>query len=319
MHQAALDYYSRARVSLEHLIKVNLYRTEARRELVTVALNDGLVHEGRNAFRKALDQYEQVIQLAAELHTVNTFDGDQALAVSLERAARANIALGSTDQAEQQLLKATEIYRNRLKDQPLSNEYLYDFATALISMGELCGRASAEKANLYYSEAIDHFSKLLQWDPSDVRYRRNLAQAYLSAANSYSEQGNTVLARKATAQALDGLVPLVSRRAPATYDVELYAWIALTSPFSELHRATDVFTLLDAQVKRVTTPGPSLLALLARSHAELGEYAKAIDSITSALRHLPRDVDRSEYRNLLRQYKRKLSHTERVVDDVRRF
>jgi hypothetical protein len=302
---SALRHYKNARSMLSDALWVSTRREWILSELVKVCQQSAFVYEQSSDLQGALQQYNTAIQYASQLESLNKGAGEVALAVARESIGRLLVREKQFLRAAEETRVAVATYRRRMQNAPYDITRLLDLAMGVLALADVQRHSSPTAATNSYHESVGLLSALAQRDPEDRRYRRNLAQAYLSLSEHYLTQKDVQQAREATALALGILRPLVNSGSPVTYDVHLFAWIALTTRFSELRDAQTVFQMVHRTVFSADSPSPALFDLLARSFVAIGDLRAAILVQEHALQSLPPQSDRAEYQSLLDELRHK--------------
>lgn len=310
-HNTALRYYESAETRLKEVLRKERSE-ETLVELIRIYQQVAFVNEAVGRSEEALSNFEAALGLGRELSRMDPAAAGRSIANAQEHIAKVLEDVGDHKMAEERARLAVQEFRQALAADPFDARMSFDLASALLFQGDIYARRGRSAAERPLDEAVNLLRVLLVADPDNVEYRRSLAQAYLSLGNYFVDRRRMREGRAAFSTAIQVQRVLAERTPPIGYDVELFAWIALTAPFGGLTDVRAVHKLVLAETERQKTPSSSLLDLLARSYASLGDYQRAIRVEERAIESLPSGSDDREYRDMLAVLRKKHEQAARL-------
>jgi tetratricopeptide (TPR) repeat protein len=303
-HNAALGFYHSAEARFKRLLSRECTE-DTLIELIRIYQQVGFVNEAIGRSEEALSKYEAALACGLQLRTIGSASADRSIANAQEHIAKVFEDLGDHKMAEERARLAVRGFRQVLAADPLDARKSFDLASALLFQGDIYARRGRTAAEGPLKEAVNLFQVLVMSDPDNVEYRRSLAQAHLSSGNYFVDRRRMREGRSAFSAAIQVQRALAKRTPAVGYDVQLFAWIALTAPFGGVTDMREVHRLVLEENQRQKTPSSSVLDLLARSYASLGDYQRAIEVEEHAIESLPSGSDATEYRNMLAELRKK--------------
>jgi non-specific serine/threonine protein kinase/serine/threonine-protein kinase len=147
-----------------------------------------------------------------------------------------------------------------------------------------------EEALAHYRQALEICEANLASDPRNAQSQRDVI-TYAARLGRYAAlSGRRAEGRQSTQRALQLLLPLVNVPDAPPADLYQYAWILLTTPYTELHNSERAREIAVQLTTGKRGEEPANLNLLALAYAKTGRPAEAVAIEERALELIPSDA-----------------------------
>lgn len=279
----ALKNYKQAQSILEPLANKD---PQAKKSLVMVFQKVGTVQLQLGDTNAALISFRRYLQTAEELSDANRSDTNarRLVAIAYQKIGATMADVGRLSESLEKLNMARSIFEQLEVVNPQSSNRR-DLASVNIMIGDtrLANKENAEAAESFRS-ALKITETLAGEDPKNTQYQRDLHTFLGRLAGAL---GTNEEARKATARALQVLIPMVDGSNVNDYDVHSYCWLLLTTPFKDLQDPALARRYAERLVEKTGGKNPTYLDLLARAYDGAGDSTRAVEVETNAVNLLP--------------------------------
>jgi eukaryotic-like serine/threonine-protein kinase len=310
--RAALELYVKTRDAFQSILAENPNDAQSIRDLMDADFKVGFTRNQIGDVSGALESYRARLSLAETLSALLPADADARHDVAAAEAkvgemlARGN----ATGEALPHLRKAESLYENLVQSSPANARLQRERSIVAIDIANLF-RASGDlaQAETLYLAAVSSLEKLAAADPRNVQYPRDVNSVLESLAQVFRDHGKLREARETTEKSLAMMAAVASKPGASGYDLEQYCWLLLTTRFSELHNPRAALVYSQKAVDLTNGSSPAALDMLARAHAENGDYGKAVEIERRVVGMIPAggSSDRQEFEGQLTVFEKKLS------------
>jgi eukaryotic-like serine/threonine-protein kinase len=310
----ALDEYSKSRDILEKIQRKAPRNIDVLRDLTRVWYKIGFTQGLLGDLEAALRSYRSELALAGQWSGLPGAESDarRESALAEEHVGGMLAASAKAPEALEHLQRALATYQELSNATPTSVTATRDFALASIQTGDV--QAQMKK----WPDAIENYRRsrrvllaLVREDPKNEQYQRDLNNALEPLSSALAKTGHTQEARQVMVELLAGSRPLIERPAPQWYDLHLYCWAVLNTPFKELHNPTAALLRAQKATELTHNNDPAILNVLALAWEETGDFAKAAETARGALMLAQTGTKRAEIENNLVRFERRLATAHR--------
>jgi serine/threonine protein kinase len=284
----ALEGYGKARQIYEQLLKEQPSSKEDLQNLMLVWDKIGSTqHQVMGDEVGALQSYRRSLELAQALYAIEPKARDF-VAIASQLVALFRARTGDTAGAEDTIREAIHTYEAESPASKRSAKAWRNIAKAFKNLadvqqitGKLPESLESVRQSLKISE--DQLSK----DPHQQQFQIDVHQARMRLIDILAQNGKTEEARAETVRALDFLKPLAEQKDASVFDIQGYAELLATTPFTGLQDNAAALSYAQKAVAMTHESDPTALDVLARAYARSSDFASALPVEQKALGLLP--------------------------------
>jgi non-specific serine/threonine protein kinase/serine/threonine-protein kinase len=295
--QQAIDAYQKARQVFE---RSRPNDPGAGRALLEMLPKLALAQTELGSYPAAEATYMALVNAAKHLDETNSGVAAtrQAIAYGELRAGDIRARMGQP-QGLSQMERALGLYEDIAAAAPHSAAARRSISVASALIGDVLVLANRNReAAEHYRRALDVAEALAAADPKNEQFQRDLYTYLGRLADALANSGRVAEARVMTKRLLSSLRPLVDRSDASESSLRQYAWTLLTSACVDLRDAATARRYAVRLVEMSKGQDPYALDLLARAHAGMGEYERAVEIERQAVGLLPPDLSTDVRREL---------------------
>ncbi len=285
----ALKSYRRAQAILETLEATdpNAITSETGRVFERI----GTVQLQQSDTKAALNSFRRSMQVAQELLSANPNDplAHRRLALAYEKVGDVMVIAGTVPEGLEKLNTARSIYQELAVSSPQSLARR-DVAIADLKIGDALVRTGKpSEAVQAYRETLRIIEALANEDPKNREYQDDLPITLGRLGDALFASGQRPEAHQMTDRALGALKSRVEAPGATDYEFFQYCWLLVTTPFRDLQVPALARRYAEQLVQSSAGKDINYLDLLARSYYNEGDFSKAVETETKALKLFPPD------------------------------
>jgi eukaryotic-like serine/threonine-protein kinase len=285
----ALEGYGKARQVYEGLLKEQPSSKDDLQNLMLVWDKIASTqHQVMGDEVGALQSYRRSLELAQAYYAIEPKARDF-VAFASQQVALFRARTGDTVGAEDTIREAIHTYES---ESPVASKRsaknwrniakaFKNLADVQQITGKLAESLASVRASLKISE--EQLSK----DPRQQQFQIDVHQARMLLIDILSKNGNTEEARTETVRALEFLKPLAEQKDASVYQIQGYAELLATTPFTVLKDNAAALSYGQKAVAMTHESDPTALDVLARAYARSSDFASALSVEQKALALLP--------------------------------
>jgi tetratricopeptide (TPR) repeat protein len=298
--KGALERYLSAKAALEG------------RDLAILLTKTGFAYYALGDYRRALDEYGKGLDLLREYLRENPGHSETKLLVAQASQRVGDILrkIGEPDAAIATLEDALKTFRELLATDPSNTLWNRGQIACTVILGDTLMAAKRPRdAEARYRESLASAESAMKLDRANMQYQRDFLTASGRLAGLLIDvPGKRNEARSLTARSLETLREMASRPDADSHEMYSYAWMLLTTPFTELQNPKAALFFAAKVSEKRGTADPSSLDLLARAYFANGDSRTATRLEQQALSLLPTDFKSTDLRKEFEDNLRRFQH-----------
>lgn len=286
----ALKEYQKALQVLDELAASDPNALEAQRDVLSVANKAGFTEYQLGNLKAALASYQRCLGIAQALFKADPgrAGARRLVAGGYERIGEVLARSGRTSEGLSNLRTALDAYQRLAAANPTDAQAQRDVSNTHTIIGDiLLAAGKTPEALESYSRGLQIAEALAREDPQNKQVRTDLHLSLGRLAEVLAAAGQKQQARAMAERALAFLKPLVDQPDVTQYDLQNYAWILVTTPFTELRSPARAEQYAQKAVGMTQGSDPSVLDTLARAFEATGKLGQAVETEQKALGLLP--------------------------------
>jgi eukaryotic-like serine/threonine-protein kinase len=287
----ALNDYRDALAHFEALASTDTHNLSRQQDVMEAVRQIGFVQFANGDLESALASYRRYLQIAEGVQSIEAAGGKQAseatrkaVAAGYDHVGEILGKTGARDEGLATLQKSLAIYEAIFaadRGNPAARRSL--IAVEQVLGDALLAAGQSSDAIGAYHRALDLLETELKEDPLNMQSQRDLTVGLGRMADALTSAGRQSAARPVTERALSILKPLVRGSQASEIDMQQYAWLLLTTPFSELRNPGEALLYARKAVAITNASDPAMLDTLARAQAANNDPAGATETEHKAL------------------------------------
>ncbi|MEK7404134.1 MAG: protein kinase [Acidobacteriota bacterium] len=310
----ALRQYQQALQALEELAAAEAGDREAQRSVLALHNKIGFTHYQLGHLGAALASYQRCLGIARQWNRAepSNREASRAVAAGYERIGEVLARGGRTPEGLENLRVALRAYQALAAEQPADAQAQRDVSnTRTILADILLAAGQTAEALVNYRRGLEIAEALARSDPENKQARTDLHLSLGRLADVLWAAGEKAEARAVTQRALRLLASLVELRDASQYDLQNYAWILATTPFSDLRDPARAERYAQRAVELTQDSDPRMLDTLARALEAGGKLKRAEETELRALALLPLPAAAAEASDLRKEMEANLARFQR--------
>jgi non-specific serine/threonine protein kinase/serine/threonine-protein kinase len=284
----ALEGYDKARQIYEALLKEQPSSKEDLQSLMLVWDKIGSTqHQAMGDEVGALQSYRRCLDLAQNWFAVDPRARDFVTFAS-QQVALFRARTGDATGAEQTIREAIHTYESESPVTKRSAKAWRNIAKAfknLATVQQITGQLPESLESVRQSLKISE--EQLSKDPRQQQFQIDVHQARMLLIDILAQNGKPAEARAETVLALRFLKPLAEQKDASVYQIQGYAELLATTPFTDLQDNAAALSYGQKAVAMTRESDPTALDVLARAYARSSDFANALAVEQKAIGLLP--------------------------------